>query len=90
MLCHGLLGFDELRLAGNLIPGIAYWRGIGEALTALGVEVVTTAVPASGSIEVRAKALMKQIEAKAAGRSVNLIGYSPLFPGFSIHLNTPH
>ncbi|KAF8416483.1 triacylglycerol lipase [Tirmania nivea] len=74
VLCHGLLGFDELRLAGNLMPGIAYWRGIGEGLTALGAEVITTAVPALGSIEVRAKALMKQIEAKAAEKSVNLIG----------------
>ena len=57
------------------MPGIAYWRGIGEALTALGAEVITTVVPASGSIEVRSKALMAQIESKAAGKSVNLIGY---------------
>lgn len=76
MLCHGLLGFDELRVAGNILPGIAYWRGIVDALTAIGVEVITTHVPASGSIEVRAAALMAQIEEKAAGRSVNLVGYS--------------
>ncbi|RPB26169.1 alpha/beta-hydrolase [Terfezia boudieri ATCC MYA-4762] len=74
VLCHGLLGFDELKLAGNFMPGIAYWRGISEGLTALGVDVITTAVPASGSIEVRSKALMEQIEAKAAQKSVNLIG----------------
>lgn len=76
VLCHGLLGFDELRLAGNFMPGIAYWRGISEGLTALGVDVITTVVPASGSIEVRSKALMEQIEAKAAQKSVNLIGHS--------------
>ncbi|KAF8458022.1 lipase 2 [Terfezia claveryi] len=74
VLCHGLLGFDELKLARNLMPGIAYWRGISEGLTALGAEVITTVVPASGSIEVRSKALMEQIEAKAAQKSVNLIG----------------
>ena len=75
VLCHGLLGFDELRLVGKFIPAIAYWRGIGEALKALGVEVITTTVPASGSIEARAASLLEQIEKKAAGRSVNLIGY---------------
>jgi hypothetical protein len=25
ILAHGLLGFDELHLAGNLMPGIEYW-----------------------------------------------------------------
>lgn len=76
VLCHGLLGFDELRLAGELIPGIAYWRGIKEALRAVGADVITTAVPASGSIEVRATSLLKQIEAKAPGSRINLIGHS--------------
>ncbi|KAF8474295.1 Alpha/Beta hydrolase protein [Kalaharituber pfeilii] len=76
VLCHGLLGFDELRVVGRIIPAIAYWRGIGEALTKLGAEVITTTVPPSGSIEVRGKALMAQIEAKAPGRTVNLIGHS--------------
>lgn len=41
--CHGLLGFDQLRLAGNYLPGIAYWRGITEALAANNVKVITTA-----------------------------------------------
>ena len=52
-------------------------REIGEGLTALGAEVITTVVPASGSIETRSKALVEQIEAKAAEKSVNLIGYAP-------------
>jgi hypothetical protein len=25
ILAHGLLGFDELHLAGTLLPGIEYW-----------------------------------------------------------------
>ncbi|KAI5843970.1 triacylglycerol lipase [Morchella snyderi] len=76
VLCHGLLGFNELRLAGQMLPRIAYWRGITEVLTANGVEVITTSVPASGSIEVRAKALAAGIEDKLKGRSINLIGHS--------------
>lgn len=40
--CHGLLGFGQLRLAGKYLPGIAYWRGITEALTANGVKVIVT------------------------------------------------
>ncbi|KAH0606776.1 uncharacterized protein H6S33_003610 [Morchella sextelata] len=82
VLCHGLLGFKELRLAGQMLPGIAYWRGITEVLTANGVEVITTTVPASGSIEVRAKALAAEIEQELKGRSVNLIGHSMLLLDF--------
>jgi triacylglycerol lipase len=32
VLAHGLFGFAELRLAGSFLPGIAYWRGIKDAL----------------------------------------------------------
>ncbi|KAL7266935.1 lipase 2 [Rhizina undulata] len=63
--CHGLLGFDEIRLAGNYLPSIKYWRGITEALKANGVDVIIGTVPASGSIEDRAAALAEDIEAGA-------------------------
>ncbi|RPA97516.1 alpha/beta-hydrolase [Choiromyces venosus 120613-1] len=76
VLCHGLLGFDELRLVGNYLPGIHYWRGITEAFNANNIEVILTNVPASGSIEVRAKALAECIQLKAKGRGVNIIGHS--------------
>ncbi|KAK5006852.1 hypothetical protein LTR28_006004 [Elasticomyces elasticus] len=76
ILAHGLLGFDELRIAGTVLPGIHYWRGITEALAAKGVEVITATVPASGSIEMRAKKLGEDIEAKAKGKSVNIIAHS--------------
>ena len=73
VLAHGLLGFDELRLAGHFLPGIHYWRGIREALTARGVTVITSAVAASASIEERAEDLAETISARAAGEKVNII-----------------
>ena len=73
VLAHGLLGFDELRLAGKFLPGVQYWRGITEALAANGIEVITTSVPASASIEERAAKLSVGIESKAGGKSVNII-----------------
>lgn len=73
VLAHGLLGFDELRLAGASLPGIHYWRGIAEAMTKNGIEVITTSVPASSSIEQRAAKLGAEIEAKVGGKNVNII-----------------
>lgn len=75
VLAHGLLGFDELHLAGQSLPGIHYWRGITEALAAKGVEVITATVPAAGSIEARAAKLGECIARKAGGKSVNIIAY---------------
>ncbi|RDW81951.1 triacylglycerol lipase [Coleophoma cylindrospora] len=76
VLAHGLLGFDELRLAGSLMPGIHYWRGITDALRANNIEVITASVPASGSIEERALKLSQDIAAKANGKSVNIVAHS--------------
>lgn len=73
MLAHGLLGFDELRLAGSLLPGIQYWRGITEALETKGIEVIIASVPATSSIEERAAELAADIEKKAGGKQVNII-----------------
>ncbi|KAJ5659032.1 hypothetical protein N7507_005483 [Penicillium longicatenatum] len=76
VLAHGLLGFDELRLAGPYLPGVQYWRGIKEALSAKGIEVITATVPASASIEERAEALSREIEVGARGKDVNIIAHS--------------
>ncbi|KAI9756875.1 MAG: hypothetical protein M1815_002662 [Lichina confinis] len=77
ILAHGLLGFEELHLPPkHLLPGIRYWRGIREALTARGIAVFTTSVPASASIEQRAAKLAEDIAQKAGGRSVNIIAHS--------------
>ncbi|KAI9706038.1 MAG: hypothetical protein M1836_005444 [Candelina mexicana] len=76
VLAHGLLGFDELHLAGHLLPGIHYWRGITEALAIKDIEVITASVPASASIEQRAAKLAADIEKKAGGKQVNIIAHS--------------
>ncbi|KAF2189264.1 alpha/beta-hydrolase [Zopfia rhizophila CBS 207.26] len=73
ILAHGLLGFDEFRLAGTAIPGIKYWRGIAEALSRKGIDVITAAVPPSGSIEARAEKLAESIARQARGKDVNII-----------------
>jgi triacylglycerol lipase len=75
ILAHGLLGFDELRLAGHFFPGLKYWRGITEALSHNGIEVIVAAVPPSGSIEARAAKLAESIAQKAKGKQVNIIAY---------------
>ncbi|KAK1750811.1 lipase 2 [Echria macrotheca] len=92
VLAHGLLGFAELKLAGSYLPSIHYWlsfrtakttlltwcirRGIKEALIAQNIEVITTSVPPSGSIEQRAAKLARDIELHANGRSVNIVAHS--------------
>lgn len=73
MLAHGLLGFDELRLGGKYLPGIQYWRGIKDAFSLQGIEVITVPVLPSGSIEQRAEALMSGIESRIQGEEVNII-----------------
>lgn len=75
MLAHGLFGFDELRLAGPYLPGVQYWRGIKDALSMKGVEVITATVPPSGSIEARAEELASDIAIGARGKDVNIIAY---------------
>jgi triacylglycerol lipase len=76
VLAHGLLGFDELRLAGKWLPGVQYWRGIKEAMRAHDIEVITTHVPTTGSIVERAQALHEDIRTKAAGKNINIIAHS--------------
>ncbi|KAF4545580.1 Triacylglycerol lipase [Lasiodiplodia theobromae] len=73
VLAHGLFGFDELRLAGPLLPSVQYWRGVRDALEANDIEVITTAVPPSGSIEERGEKLAEIIASQAQGKSVNII-----------------
>jgi triacylglycerol lipase len=76
VLAHGLMGFDELRIAGKWLPGVQYWRGIKEAMNQHGIEVITTSVPTTGSIQERAEALHEQINDKAAGKDINIIAHS--------------
>ncbi|KAF2276953.1 alpha/beta-hydrolase [Westerdykella ornata] len=76
VLAHGLLGFDELRLAGPVFPGLQYWRGITDALAKKGIDVIVAAVPPSGSIERRAERLCERVAQRANGKQVNIIAHS--------------
>jgi len=62
-----------LRLAGPYLPSVQYWRGIKEALSARGIEVITATVHPSASIEARAEELARDIEIGARGKDVNII-----------------
>ncbi|KAF8323154.1 alpha/beta-hydrolase [Clavulina sp. PMI_390] len=73
VLAHGLLGFDSVSVA---TIGISYWRGIKEALEAIGCEVLIARVPATSSIQERATVLESIISRELPGRKVHLIGHS--------------
>lgn len=69
-------GFDYIGPAGLKPLRFSYWVGVEEALAANGVEVLIGRVPASASIEERAKVLCEMIGERFPGREVNLIGHS--------------
>ena len=75
VFCHGLLGFDMVQIGASFAPlQVSHWRGIKEVLEANGVEVLITRVPATSSIEERAKVLEEKISQVYPHRSVHLIG----------------
>ncbi|SGY12506.1 BQ5605_C011g06527 [Microbotryum silenes-dioicae] len=76
VFCHGLFGFDMLGPTSIKPLRFSYWVGVKEALEGLGVEVMIAKVPASDSIEERAKVLCLCIEERFPGKQVNLIGHS--------------
>lgn len=76
VFCHGLFGFDHLGPSSIKPLQFSYWVGVQEALEAMGVEVLIGRVPASASIEERAKVLCEMIGERFPGREVNLIGHS--------------
>lgn len=76
VFCHGLLGFDTVKVGPIYPMQVSHWRGIKEVLEANGVEVLITRVPATSSIEERAKVLEQSISDTYPGRSVHLIGHS--------------
>ncbi|KAF8316200.1 Alpha/Beta hydrolase protein [Cantharellus anzutake] len=65
VLVHGLLGFDLINVA---TVAISYWRGIKEALEAAGCEVLITRVPATSSIQERARVLERTVSENFPGR----------------------
>ncbi|BGP15387.1 lipase 2 [Rhodosporidiobolus nylandii] len=76
VFCHGLFGFDHIGPASLKPLRFSYWVGVEEALQAMGAEVMIGRVPASASVEERAKVLCEMIEERFPGREVNLVGHS--------------
>ncbi|KAJ3024258.1 hypothetical protein HKX48_003083 [Thoreauomyces humboldtii] len=74
VLCHGLLGFDVM---GPSFAQLHYWRGVKEALNAIGCEVIITKVPRAADVTVRARVLKETLDRKVpAGHSINLVAHS--------------
>ncbi|GAA5861112.1 hypothetical protein JCM3774_002194 [Rhodotorula dairenensis] len=76
VFCHGLFGFDYIGPVAVKPLRFSYWIGVEEALQAMGVQTLIGRVPASASIEERAKVLCQMIGDKFPGQDVNLIGHS--------------
>ncbi|GAA5859737.1 hypothetical protein JCM8547_007006 [Rhodosporidiobolus lusitaniae] len=76
VFCHGLFGFDHLGPAAIKPLRFSYWIGVEEALQAMGCEVMIGRVPASASIEERAKVLCEMVGERFPGKEVNLVGHS--------------
>ena len=73
VLVHGLLGFT--RRSVSRLFSFAYFQGVEEALRESGAEVVAVPLPATSSVEVRARALSDAVERTGAPK-VNLIAHS--------------
>jgi triacylglycerol lipase len=72
LLAHGVMGFDEIGVAGLRQ---SYFRGVPEALEKLGAQVHLVKVPAVGSVAQRAEALAQAVRSLDAER-VNVIAHS--------------
>lgn len=84
MLMRFIPGFDHIGPTSIKPLQFSYWVGVQEALEAMGVEVFIGRVPASASIEERAKVLCEMIGERFPGREVNLIGHSMVRLSFSV------
>lgn len=72
VLAHGVLGFNDIELAGRRH---VYFRGVPERLRALGVEVHRPCVPPLASVAARAEQLAAAVRA-LPDEKVNLIAHS--------------
>jgi triacylglycerol lipase len=72
VLAHGVLGFDQISLAGRRH---VYFRGVPERLRAMGVDVHRPSVPPVASVGIRADKLAAAVRALPA-KKVNLIAHS--------------
>ena len=72
-----LTGFDSVSVGP---ASISHWWGIQDVLEANGIEVLVTRVPATSSVDERAKVLEAKIAEVYEGRSVHLVGASSRHP----------
>lgn len=72
VLAHGMLGFDEIAVAGRRHK---YFRKVEEALAGLGARFHTPRVPAAAPVAVRAEQLCAVVNELPQGR-VNVIAHS--------------
>ncbi len=72
VLIHGLMGFDQIAVAGQRRD---YFRGVRDRLVALGADVQVIKVSPFAPVEVRAQQLTDAVNALAA-KKVNLIAHS--------------
>ena len=72
VLVHGLMGFDEVAVAGSKLR---YFRGIGERLEQMGARVYRARLPALASVPERARKLADYVRGLGEPR-VNLIAHS--------------
>jgi triacylglycerol lipase len=74
VLAHGLFGFRRIGLGRFTLT--SYFRGIPESLRAGGNRVVVTRVPPIAGLDLRARALAREIDLAIPGQSFHLIGHS--------------
>ncbi len=74
VLAHGLLGFDQLRLAGRTL--LCYFNQIPEALTEPGNRVLVARVSPTGGVADRAAQLKAFLDRELPGEAVHLIAHS--------------
>ena len=72
VLAHGILGFDQLRIAGTTNE---YFRGVPARLTRVGAKVYAFRVQPTASIAERASELARVVQSLDA-KKVNIIAHS--------------
>ena len=73
VLVHGVLGFTRRTI--SRLFSFAYFQGVEDALREAGIEVVSVPLPATSSVDARARALKDAVDRTRAPR-VNLIAHS--------------
>ncbi|KAI3656547.1 hypothetical protein MP638_007011 [Amoeboaphelidium occidentale] len=76
VLCHGLFGYDYLGVSATPLLQKHYFYGVKEALESYGCTVYVSKVPATSSIEERARELKRFLVEHNGEKDVNLVAHS--------------